>query len=68
MRTYVLDCGRNTSTLYDSLKDETITITHAEVLNLPERLEANSLLVSEKAHIGVPRTKRSKAQGSFSCS
>ena len=62
MRTYVLDCGRNTSTLYDSLKDETITITHAEVLNLPERLEANSLLVSEKAHIGVPRTKRSKAQ------
>jgi hypothetical protein len=38
------------------------TISHAEVLNLPESLPRGSTIVCEYAHLGCPRRKRSLAQ------
>ena len=60
--TYVLDCGVNQSTLYDSKNDIVTTISHEEVLELYKTLEANSVLVCEYAHLGCPRGERSLSQ------
>ena len=59
---YVLDCGRNTATIYNSETDECEVITHQELLNLPETLPAGSTVVCEKAHLAIPRTRKSRAQ------
>ena len=59
---FVIDCGKNTATIYDAQNDESKYITHADVLNLPAVLPEGSLVICEAAHLGVPRTKMSKAQ------
>lgn len=61
-KTYVLDCGVNQSTLYDSQNDVVTTISHEDVLELHQKLEPNSTLVCEYAHLGCPRGKRSLSQ------
>lgn len=60
--THVLDCGKSMSTLYDVKADKVTSITHTEVLNLPNILPAGSELVCENAHLGVERTVRSHSQ------
>jgi len=62
MNVFVLDCGKNLSTIYDAEKDESRQITHEDVLNLPETLPNNCLVICENAHLGVPRTKKSRSQ------
>lgn len=71
-RIYVLDCGANTSTLYDSTKpipekvedykNVVKVISHDDVLNLHNVLEPNSILICEYAHLGCPRKERSLSQ------
>lgn len=56
----VLDCGKNESTIYDG--KECTRLSHQEVLNLPDVLEPGTTLVSEMAHLSVPRTMQSLAQ------
>jgi hypothetical protein len=56
----VLDCGKNESTIYDGKSCK--RLSHREVLNLPNILEEGTLLVSEVAHLSVPRTMKSLAQ------
>ena len=58
----VLDCGKNTSTMYDSNTDTCLTVPHSVLLELPERLDSGSLVVCEYAHLGTPRTKSSRSQ------
>lgn len=60
--THVIDCGKCNSTIFDVKADETRTITHQEVLNLPETLAPGSFVVSEAAHLGSPRGAKSLAQ------
>lgn len=62
MSMFVLDCGRNSSILYDAANDSIIKMSHAEVLKLHEKLPRGSKLRCEYAHLGCPRKKRSKAQ------
>lgn len=62
MKVFVLDCGKNVSTIYDSEKDESKQITHAEVLALAQTLPSDSLVICENAHLGVPRTEKSRSQ------
>ena len=62
MNVFVLDCGKNLSTIYDAEKDESKQITHAEVLTLPQTLPNGCLVICENAHLGVPRTKKSRSQ------
>ena len=62
MKVFVLDCGRNSSTIYDAEKDESRQIAQAEVLALPDALPNDCLVICEKAHLGVPRTKKSRSQ------
>ena len=70
---YVLDCGKNSSTLYNSELDtnpcykppskESLTyLSHSQVLDLHKHLPRGSQLRCEYAHLGCPRKKRSKAQ------
>lgn len=70
---YVLDCGKNSSTLYNSELDtnpsnkppseESLTyLSHSEVLELYKHLPRGSQLRCEYAHLGCPRKKRSKSQ------
>ena len=70
---YVLDCGKNSSTLYNSELDtnqsnqspskEILTyLSHRQVLDLHKHLPRGSQLRCEYAHLGCPRKKRSKAQ------
>ncbi len=60
--TYVLDCGVNQSTLFNSKTKEVIRITHDEVLELHKRLEPNSTLICEYAHLGCDRKPLSLSQ------
>ena len=59
-KTIVVDCGKNSSTFFDGNKTD--TLSHKEVLNLPNILERGSLIISEYAHLGVPRTLKSLSQ------
>jgi hypothetical protein len=59
---YILDCGRNTATIYNSTTDTCDVITHEELLNLPETLSAGSLVICEKAHLAILRTRKSRSQ------
>ena len=59
---YVLDCGKNSSTIYSASKDECKQISHDSVLNLPFTLPENSIVVCEAAHLQTPRTKMSRSQ------
>tara|TARA_R110000824_G_scaffold258772_1_gene447670 strand:- start:223 stop:1296 length:1074 start_codon:yes stop_codon:yes gene_type:complete len=61
-RVYVLDCGVNQSTLFDSSTGEVTHVSHDEVLKLHERLDTESTLVCEYAHLGCPRGERSLSQ------
>lgn len=58
----VLDCGKNTATIYDSNTDSCKVISHMDVLRLPEELDAGSTVVAEYAHLGCPRQKYSLSQ------
>ena len=60
--TYVLDCGVNQSTLFNSKTKQVIKITHDEVLELHKRLEPNSTLICESAHLGCDRKPLSLSQ------
>lgn len=60
--THTVDCGRNTAVLYDVKKDTVEMITHEQLLALPDILPPDSFLVIERAHMGVPRTRKSLAQ------
>lgn len=60
--THVIDCGANSSTIYDAKKGEVKTITHADVLNLPSVLPRGSFVVSEYSHLGCERTEFSLSQ------
>jgi len=60
--THVVDCGSRQSTIYTVKTDHTEVLSHAEVLNLPERLPQGSVVVAEKAHLGAERTKFSLSQ------
>ena len=60
--TYVLDCGVNQSTLFNSKTKQVIKITHDEVLELHKRLEPNSTLICEYAHLGCDRKPLSLSQ------
>lgn len=57
---FVLDCGKNESTIYDG--ENCKRLSHSEVLNLPNILQKGVTLVSEAAHLSVPRTMKSLAQ------
>lgn len=59
---YVVDCGTNKATIYNSETDETKIISLIDVLNLPSNLPSGSLVVAESAHLGSPRTKLSRSQ------
>lgn len=61
-RTYVLDCGKNHSTLFDSESKQVKTISHEEVLELYKTLEPNSILICEYAHLGCERKTLSLSQ------
>jgi len=60
--THVIDCGTNKSTIYTVTTDSVKTITHAEVLNLPEVLPRGSFVVAEYSHLGCERTEFSLSQ------
>ena len=59
---YVIDCGTNKSTIYDSETDNCRVITHEELLELPNKLPEGSLVVSEYSHLGCERTRFSRSQ------
>jgi hypothetical protein len=59
---FIVDCGANGSTLYDSDIDKVKSISHTEVLALPFVLPFGSYVVSEYAHLGCPRKKLSRSQ------
>jgi len=58
--TVVVDCGKNNSTMFNG--KETQSLSHDEVLNLPFNLEKGTTIISEYAHLGVPRTLKSLSQ------
>ena len=58
----VLDCGKNTATIYNSDTDTCKTISHLDVLKLPEELESGTTVIGEYAHLGCPRQKYSLSQ------
>jgi hypothetical protein len=58
--TVVVDCGKNNSTIFNGHK--TKSLSHDEVLNLPCHLEKGTTIISEYAHLGVPRTLKSLSQ------
>jgi hypothetical protein len=60
--THVLDCGNTNSTIYYVKEDRVEVISHADVLNLPNKLPRGSQMVVENAHMGVPRTEKSLSQ------
>lgn len=60
--THGLDCGANASTLYTVATGGVTVLSHAEVLNLPEKLPAGSKLVCEYSHLGCERTEFSLSQ------
>ena len=59
---YVIDCGRNTSTIYSTSSDSCKTITHDQLMLLPKSLPSGSVVVCEAAHLRSPRTKFSRSQ------
>jgi len=59
---YTIDFGHKASTIYNTDTDETQTISHKDVLNLPQELPAGSLVICEYAHLGCPRREKSLAQ------
>lgn len=58
----VLDCGKNTATIYNSETDTCKVITHTDVLQLPDTLDSGTTVVAEYAHLGCPRQKYSLSQ------
>ena len=58
----VLDCGKNTATIYNSDTDTCKVISHLDVLKLPEELESGTTVIAEYAHLGCPRQKYSLSQ------
>ena len=59
-KTIVIDCGKNGSTMYDG--QNYASLTHAEVLDLPQKLNSGDSVITEYSHMGVPRTQRSLSQ------
>lgn len=59
---FILDFGRNNSTILNTENDIVETLSHSDVLDLPNKLPKGSLLICEYAHLGCPRKRKSKAQ------
>lgn len=59
---YVVDCGTNKSTVYVKALDKTLEMTHSQLLDYLVGLPSGSLVVSEAAHLAVPRKKLSRSQ------
>lgn len=60
--THTIDCGRNSGVIYYIEENKHEILTHAQILDLPNKLPEGSFIVGERAHFGVPRTKKSLAQ------
>jgi len=60
--THTIDCGRNSGVIYYVEENRHETLTHAQILDLPNQLPAGSFVAGERAHFAVPRTKKSLAQ------
>ena len=68
----VVDCGNTHATRYDGVSgkhktveeavDSVVTVSHEDILKLPEELPEGTMLVSEYAHVGCPRQGKSKSQ------
>ena len=61
-RLFVLDCGKNSSTLYNPVTNMVTVISHEEVLNLHDTLPEGSTLVCEYSHLGYSRREKSLSQ------
>ena len=61
-RLFVLDCGKNSSTLYNPVTNMVTVISHEEVLNLHDSLPEGSTLVCEYSHLGYSRREKSLSQ------
>ena len=59
---FVLDCGKNSSTLYNPVTNMVTVISHEEVLNLHDTLPEGSTLVCEYSHLGYSRREKSLSQ------
>lgn len=60
--THTIDCGRNSGVIYHVGENRHETLTHAQILDLPNTLPRGSFVAGEAAHFAVPRTKKSLAQ------
>lgn len=58
----VLDYGQNIVTVYHVNEDRCETVTADKLPELVFSFPENSVIVSEAAHLAVPRTRKSKAQ------
>ena len=58
----VIDCGKNSATIYWPNSDRCEEVPAPEILNLPELLPEGSMLVGEAAHYAAERKKFSLAQ------
>ena len=68
----VIDCGETHATRYDGVSgkhktveeavDSVVSVSHEALLRMPEELPSGTLLVSEAAHLAVPRKGKSLAQ------
>lgn len=59
-KTIIIDCGKNSSTMFDG--ENYKTLTHKEVLTLPQSLNSGDRIIAEYSHLGVPRTQKSLSQ------
>ena len=58
----VIDCGKNSATIYWPNSDRCDEVAAEEILNLADRLPEGSMLVGEAAHYAAERRKFSLAQ------
>ena len=61
----VIDCGKNSATIYWPNSDRCDEVAAEEILNLADRLPEGSMLVGEAAHYAAERRKFSLAQPFF---
>jgi hypothetical protein len=57
----IVDCGKNQATILNQ-NDEVITVHHQNLMDSLLNFSQGTLIVSEQAHLGVPRKGLSKAQ------
>ena len=57
---YVIDCGKNQAVIYDG--EIVRSISHEDILALPDELRRGDTVIGEYSHFGCPRRIASKAQ------